>query len=100
MDLFFFKMRANEGGLLGVEDFPAGQAVSDEFVFVECPDDFSVFIEFDDLRILVAGVAVADDKVAIWKLLKVGGPSKFDIGAGDFLFYFPNNFFIRRDFED
>jgi hypothetical protein len=45
-------------------------------------------------------VAVADDKVAIWKLLKVGGPSKFDIGAGDFLFYFPNNFFIRRDFED
>ena len=86
--------------MLGVENFPAGEAVADEFVFVEGPDDLAVFVEFNDLGILIASVAVADDEVAIGKFLKVGGPGEFDVGAGDFLFHFPDDFFVGGDFEN
>ena len=66
---FFFKVSADESGLFGVEDFPASEAVADEFVFVKGPDDLPVFIEFDNLRVLVAGVAIADDEVAVGEFL-------------------------------
>lgn len=86
--------------MFGVEDFPAGEAVADEFELIEGPDDFAIFVEFDDLGILIAGVAVADDEVAIGEFLKVGGPGEFDVGAGDFFGHFPDDFFVGRDFED
>ena len=86
--------------MFGVEYFPAGKAVADEFVFVEGPDDLAVLIEFDDLGVLVAGVAVADDEVAVGEFLKVGGPGEFDVSAGDFFRYFPDHFFVGRDFEN
>ena len=80
--------------MLGVENFPAGEAVADEFVLVEGPDDLAVFVEFDDLGIFIAGVAVADDEVAIGEFLEVGGPGEFDVGAGDFFGHFPDDFFV------
>ena len=86
--------------MFGIEDFPASESVADEFVFVEGPDDLAVFVEFNDLGILIASVAVADDEVAIGKFLKVGGPGEFDVGAGDFLFHFPDDFFVGGDFEN
>lgn len=86
--------------MLGVEDFPAGEAVADEFVFVEGPDDLAVLVEFDDLGIFITGVAVADDEVAVGEFLKVGGPGKFDVGSGDLFRHFPDHSFAGRDFEN
>jgi hypothetical protein len=94
------KKRADEGGLFGIEDLPAGESIADEFEFVEGPDDLAVLVEFDDLRVFVASVAVANDDVSVGEFLKVGGPSEFDIGAGDFFGDFPDNFFVRGDFEN
>ena len=94
------KERADQGGLFGVEDFPAGEAVADEFVFVEGPDDLAVFVEFDDLGVLVTGVTVADDDVPVRELLEIGGPGEFDVGAGDLFGHFPDDFLVGGDFEN
>lgn len=95
-----FEMSPHEGGLSGIEDFPAGEAVADEVKFIEGPNDLAIFIKLDDLRVFVSGVAVADDDIAIGKFLKVCGPGQFDFRAGDFLFYFPDDLFVGRDFEN
>lgn len=70
--------------MLGTENFPAGEAVANEVPLVKFPDDFFVAGDFEDLRVVFAGVAVADDEVAVGEFLEVGGPGEFDFGAGNF----------------
>lgn len=94
------ELHANEGGLLGAEDFPAGEAVANEVPLVEFPDDFFVAGDFENLGVVFAGVAVANHEVSVGEFLEVGGPGEFNFGVGDFLGDFPDDFLGGVDFDD
>ncbi|MCF6311026.1 MAG: hypothetical protein L3J39_01105 [Verrucomicrobiales bacterium] len=56
------------GGFAIVHDH-VGESIAEGFEVVEFPDQFFVAVHFDDLRIVWACVAVADDKIAVVEFL-------------------------------
>ena len=47
-----------------------------------------------------ASVAVINDDVAVRKLFQACGPFEFNIVLGNGPLYFPNNLFVRRNFDN
>ncbi len=45
-------------------------------------------------------MAVADDEVPVLGVLQTSGPGQFDLRAGDFFRDVPDDFFLRRNFND
>ena len=66
---------------------------------MESPNDFFVPGDLDDLRVVRAGVAVADAKVSVSEFLNIGDP-----GEGDsfeiILLKFPDDFLCGGYFDD
>src|SRR5262245_31269601 len=61
-----------------VEDVRRGEAVAEGREVAEGPDDFLVAGHFEELRILRAGVAIADDHIAIGQHVQRRDPGEYD----------------------
>ena len=86
--------------LSGVQIVETGHAISDEFVFIELPNDFPVFIEFKQLRAVWSGVAIVDDDMAVAEFFETRNPLKCNLRVRNRSFDFPNNLLFGGYFDN
>ncbi len=82
---------ADEAGTVNTEHLRVGERIAEAFEVLECPNDLLVTRYLDDLRILFACMAVAENDVAVWQDLQRCNPSQLNTGQ-IILLDLPNDF--------
>src|SRR6202043_711695 len=85
-------------GLLIAEDLRTCQPVAEGLVLVELPDDLFIARDFENLRTLFTGMAIADDEIAVVEFRQEGCPLESDLGIRDMVLDLPNSLASAGDF--
>ena len=82
------------------ENLRARQSVAKDLILVELPDDFFRTCDLENLRVLFAGMAIADDEIAVVRFGQERRPLESDAGVRNGVLDFPNDLAGRRDLDD